>query len=387
MPTVLNQDSSERRRQQSFYRPELDALRFFAFFAVFLFHTVSFPADYFVQHHIPRILGDSWTGVASGGRYGVNLFFVLSSYLITELLLREKEQHGSLDIRLFYLRRILRIWPLYYFVVLLTVSFALFDPARAFGLRYVLPFFLLSGNWAFLAFGYPDHVAATPLWSVSVEEQFYLIWPPLVAKLSRRQILYSAWGMIVVANLTRVAMLLSHGISSSLWFNTFADLDSIGAGILLAITLCGSTPSIGVAARTTMLLLGACCIALRGYFQTITGESLTWGNTIIGWPAVVASCTAILIAFIGLPVQLPWLTYLGKISYGLYAYHIICIMLVDRLLGMQHHVSEHSFAHIALRESLSLGLTIVVSAASYALLERPFLRLKERFTRVRSRPV
>jgi peptidoglycan/LPS O-acetylase OafA/YrhL len=94
-----------------------------------------------------------------------------------------------------------------------------------------------------------------------------------------------------------------------------------------------------------------------------------------------------LFAFIGVKVDRPWLQYLGKISYGLYAYHMFCIMTVDQLLALQHRVSEHTFLHAAVRECLSLGLTIAVSAVSYTVLEKPFLKLKERFTRVHSRPI
>ena len=94
-----------------------------------------------------------------------------------------------------------------------------------------------------------------------------------------------------------------------------------------------------------------------------------------------------LFAFIGLKVQQPWLQYLGKISYGLYAYHVFCIMTADQLLAIQHRIREHTLPHAALREIISLGPTIAVSAVSYAVLEKTFLKLKERFTRVRSRPV
>src|SRR5580704_10177801 len=103
-------------KTKSFYRPELDALRFFAFLAVFLFH-FNRPVDLYVQHGIPRVVALTATSLIQGGVFGVDLFFVLSAYLITELLIREKEVCGSLDVKGFYLRRILRIWPLYFFAI------------------------------------------------------------------------------------------------------------------------------------------------------------------------------------------------------------------------------------------------------------------------------
>ena len=193
--------------------------------------------------------------------------------------------------------------------------------------------------------------------------------------------------MIVVANFTRVLILVVSDTSMPLWANTFAHLDSIAAGILLAIILRGRAPSIRMSTRITLLTCGTVCIILRGYFQATTNDSLSWGTTLFGWPAVAAACAVTLFAFIGLKVEQPWLQYLGKISYGLYAYHVFCIMTVDELLASQHRIREHTLLHAALREIIALGLTIAVSAVSYAVLEKPFLKLKERFTRVHSRPV
>jgi peptidoglycan/LPS O-acetylase OafA/YrhL len=387
MPTVPNSNAAVPHSKRSVYRPELDVLRFIAFFGVFLFHTASYPVEFYVQRHIPLIFAEVLNGAIGGGKYGVNLFFALSSYLITDLLIREREQFGALDVRFFYLRRILRIWPLYYFILLISVLIPFFDPDHEFGLRYLLPFVFLSGNWAFVAFGGLTSVAVSPLWSVSVEEQFYLLWPPVVARLSRRQIVYAALGMILVANFTRVMLLVSSATPMALWANTFAHLDSIAAGILLAIMLHGRAPSIRLATRIALLICGAACITARGYFQTVTADSMSWGTTLFGWPAVAAACAVTLFAFIGLKIQQPWLQYLGKISYGLYVYHMFCIMTVDQLLAIQHRIRVHTSLHAVLREFLALGLTIAVSAVSYAVLEKPFLKLKERFTRVRSRPV
>jgi peptidoglycan/LPS O-acetylase OafA/YrhL len=387
MPAQLPLKESGTASKRYVYRPELDVLRFVAFSGVFLFHTVDYPLDFYLQHHVPRILAEVSRAAIASGKYGVDLFFALSSYLITDLLIREKEQFGSLNVRSFYIRRILRIWPLYYFILIITLFIPFFDPDHQFGLKYFLPFIFLSGNWAFAAFGGPARVPASPLWSVSIEEQFYLFWPPVVARLSRQKIIYAALGMIIVANVARLMLHVTSATAMALWANTFAHLDSIAVGILLAATLHGRASSIQPSARIALLMFAAACMTLRGYFQIVIGESVSWGNILIAWPIVVVACAVTLFAFIGLKVHKSWLPYLGKVSYGLYAYHMFCIMLVDRLLAIQHRLPEHSFLRAALRECLSLGLTIAVAAISYAFLETPFLRLKERFTRVRSRPV
>jgi len=135
-----------------FYKPELDILRFFAFLAVFVFHTVNYSTGFLVQHHIPLWAAKIGLSFAGAGTYGVDVFFVLSSYLITELLLREKATTGSLDVKAFYLRRILRIWPLYYLFLALAVFVPLLNPQHEFSLKYVIPFAALMGNWSLVVF-------------------------------------------------------------------------------------------------------------------------------------------------------------------------------------------------------------------------------------------
>src|SRR5271166_5998188 len=233
---------TERAAKESFYRPELDVVRFFAFLSVFVYHTLNSPLDQLLRRHVPVWFAQLQVSISRAGAYGVDLFFVLSAYLITELLLREKETRGSLNIKSFYLRRILRIWPLYYFFVPLAALVPFLNPDHEFTMKYVLGFLLLAGNWSTIAFG-PRHSAALPLWSVSVEEQFYLLWPPVVARLSRRKIAYAAIGMIVVANLARVTVILLHGNGWSIWANTLARLDPMAAGILLAVFLQGRAPN------------------------------------------------------------------------------------------------------------------------------------------------
>src|SRR3954469_14437430 len=100
--------------QQRFYLPELDLLRFFAFLMVFSSHAVPGEESFYSQLHIPGPLAKSLVALAAGGAWGVDLFFTLSAYLITTLLLREKSSCGRINVGAFYLRRALRIWPLYF---------------------------------------------------------------------------------------------------------------------------------------------------------------------------------------------------------------------------------------------------------------------------------
>jgi len=116
----------EKRMQscgESLYHPEIDVLRFGAFFQVYIFHGLQFfQAPAFQKLGLPRGLAAVVVGLVHGGQYGVDLFFALSAYLITDLLLREHDRRKTIDIRAFYIRRILRIWPLY-FLALFVMAF------------------------------------------------------------------------------------------------------------------------------------------------------------------------------------------------------------------------------------------------------------------------
>src|SRR4051812_38005280 len=150
-----------------YYRPELDVLRFVAFLLVYLSHVVPGDPVFFTQLHIPRQIAGFIIAFAAGGSWGVDLFFALSSYLITTILLRERQEVGRIDVGSFYLRRVLRIWPLYFVFLLCVVPLIRWWlPADEMSGNYALTHALFVGNWACVFWGYP-HSIAGPLWSVS----------------------------------------------------------------------------------------------------------------------------------------------------------------------------------------------------------------------------
>lgn len=369
-----------------FYRPELDVLRFFAFFGVFFFHTALYGPEFFAKHHLPGFLAVFENSLAKAGEYGVDLFFLLSAYLVTELLLREKVHRGTVDITAFYIRRILRIWPLYFAFIALIALVPALNPNHEFSLHYIVPFLLLGGNWSLAAFGFPGTSVVVPLWSVSVEEQFYLLWPPIVSKLARRNILFAAIVMIAVANVTRISALLLHAHHPQVWCNTFARLDPMAFGIILAVVLRGGVPHFRSALRLILLLFGLLDIVLVARYADLDSRRipLLWEPTLIGYPAVAIGCVLILLAFLGSRSRLTEsaaLRYLGKISYGLYVFHELAVLISDRILTMSHNMYRGG-----LRFVLALAITIFLAAISYRFLEAPFLDLKRKFTHVLSRP-
>ena len=110
-----------------FYFPELDAIRIFLFFSVWSYHTLPRDASFFLEHRFPPVLASLATTVVKACICSLDVFFILSAFLITELLLRERDARTSVDLEAFYVRRLLRIWPLYFFMIALAVLSTRFD--------------------------------------------------------------------------------------------------------------------------------------------------------------------------------------------------------------------------------------------------------------------
>jgi peptidoglycan/LPS O-acetylase OafA/YrhL len=376
-------------KTQRFYRPELDTLRFFAFFGVFVFHVIPNDPQFYQAHHVlPSRVVPLVCAVASAGAYGVDLFFALSAYLITTLLIREEELRGTIDTRAFYVRRILRIWPLYFFFIAVAAIVPIWDRTQHLGWPFIAGYLLLSGNWVYVFLGLP-HSIASPLWSVSIEEQFYLLWPLALRRLSRRQLVFAVIGLLVVANVIRVFLVYSHVLGAAIEYNTLARIDAIAFGILVAYFLGSEAPFLSLFSRSA-LALGSlvlwCLVASYTNLNAQTEVAPVMG-TLLGRPLVAMGAAGLLVAVIGAPAVgaraliHSWLTYLGRISYGLYVYH------AAGLLVAWHLFRGNSVKAYAAYAITGFALTVVFSAISYRWLESPFLKMKERFAVVRSRPV
>src|SRR6267154_5717074 len=211
-----------------FYLPELDGLRFFAFLAVFLSHVAVFSNG--ANETKPAII-QIFNMV---GRFGVDLFFALSAYLLTVLMIREKDKFGRLDVRAFYMRRMLRIWPLYFTwiaTLMLTRHFW-----SDYSIGFFVPWNFFAGNFqaSVMAISTINSLVILPLWSLSVEEQFYLIWPLLVRNLTRRGLVVAGAAIWLLTVCARFELILHGFTPHQIWFTGFARLGSMAAGILLA---------------------------------------------------------------------------------------------------------------------------------------------------------
>src|SRR6185312_6201578 len=374
---------SAGRHAERFYRPELDVLRFFAFLGVFIFHAAPRTMDFYNAAGYPHWLSSLLIPTFGAGAYGVDLFFALSAYLITSLLLRERAATGALDLRGFYIRRILRIWPLYLAFVAFATVFAALVPDQHLPMRYVVGYSLLAGNWIYVFNGLPASFAV-PLWTVSIEEQFYLAWPLALRKASVSSMASIAAGILLIANAWRVWLAVTAAPVERIEYNTFTRLDPIALGILIAL-FGRKLPSFTRLHRAVLLCCGI-MMWIAVYAFTVTSPTLkftTW-QMAVGHPFTALASAAVLLSALG--AQHPFLRngallYLGKISYGLYVLHEFAHFCAIRLV----HASTPVM--VLAQSIVGLALTILLAATSYRWLESPFLRLKERFAHVQSRPV
>lgn len=385
----------QAKHAERFYLPELDVLRFFAFFGVFFCHL---PAPFALKFFdSPGAIG----ALGKAGAFGVDLFFTLSGYLITSLLLRERDESGDINLKAFYARRTLRIWPLYYFSIglafLLTqlpASFAsgpqlygnLFAPMKP-GAYFFMAIFLYNFNFNSTLLTNPPPFMGL-LWSISVEEQFYFFWPWFVRYVPRKRIVLLPIAMIAIGCAIRAS--LTFDLNRLVWNYTFAHFDSIAVGILIALL-----PSIKLT-RGVRLLLVLAGISSWLFAAGWCGIPYEHGTLKIsmGYPAVALGSGAFLLAMLGAeslrrnsaPVRM--MVYLGKISYGLYVYNAIAYsaaaVFVFRGIPLE---DGRPLMALSLYALLSFTLNVALAAISYRWLEAPFLRLKERFTRVPSRAV
>src|SRR6478735_11839293 len=285
-------------RAERFYRPELDVLRFFAFLGVFIFHAAPRTMDFYDRAGYPHWLSSLLIPTFGAGAYGVDLFFALSAYLITSLLLRERAATRALDLRGFYLRRILRIWPLYLAFVAFAAAFSMLVPEQHLPMKYVVGYSLLAGNWVYAFYGLPASFAV-PLWTVSIEEQFYLAWPLALRKASVRAMAIIAVGILVVANAWRVWLAVTAAPVERIEYNTFTRLDPIAFGILIAL-FGHKLPCFTRRQRVAMLCGGvATWVAVFAFTVTFDASTVTTWRMALGHPFTALASVVVLLSVLG----------------------------------------------------------------------------------------
>jgi peptidoglycan/LPS O-acetylase OafA/YrhL len=352
----LRRWTMEHNRRMQGRSLQLDGIRGIAILVVMLHNeTAKYPVLY-----LDRIFAHGWMGV--------DLFFVLSGFLITGILLDSKHADGYF--KNFYIRRFLRIWPLYYSALLLMfVVVPYFRPGEG------LQIFRRSSPWwsfpLFIQnFLVPEPERAAGLlgvtWSLAIEEQFYLVWPVVIRFCSERSLRRIAVFVILFSPVLRLLM-LSWGIAT--YANTFSRLDGLMIGALLAVVI--RSREFDPARYLRVAWIGL-VIAWPLAFLTI-GLKARW---IVYSFSALASASLVYVALFSssrwLQVSLKnrFLVYTGTISYGLYLLHKIPFNL-GQVLGFT--------AYPAVAAPLLLAAAYGIAALSWNFLEKPFLKLKRFF--------
>ena len=332
---------------------------------------------------VALVMADHLTGYPSGGFLGVDMFFVLSGFLITGLLVRERERTGSISFRHFYSRRARRILPLAALVLLVTIaaSWALFRTERALSATIDSIWSLLfAANWRFAAAG-TDYMAAgsatSPVqhfWSLAVEEQFYLAWPWLVllafwiaTRFSRapRLVLAAVFGLAIVISLLW-AFHETEASRTTAYFSTFSRAWELGAGALLAVgvPVLLKLPS---ALRPVLAWLGIALLVVS--VVVVDRESAfpaPWAiPAVLGTALVIAAGTGGAQRWLW-PLTNPVSRYLGDISYSLYLWHFPIVIIGGTIFAAAGLTAEWIIGAVL--------LTLALSALSYRFVEDPIRR-------------
>jgi peptidoglycan/LPS O-acetylase OafA/YrhL len=370
------------------YFPGLNGLRFFAALAVIITHVELLKGQLGFTNRWQQPFFYELGGL------GVYFFFVLSGFLITYLLLVERKQTGAISIRDFYMRRIFRIWPVYY--LLLILAFFVFPHIPFlhlhwlgnhmqdhFWLKFVLYFFLMP-NMALAFFHGIPH--AGQAWSIGVEEQFYIIWPWVVRKSKNlmRTIILFAVGIVLFK-------IIIHLIASN-YPNNYV-FQSVKAAIAMTKMECMAIGGIGAILLFEKRDEWLRCIQnpfvqLASYLSIpllifFTPEQLQDGIHLVysfAFLVIILNIAANQKSM--LKLENKFLNFLGNISYGLYMYHMFILVFVIRLVS--HVWKIEGWQADLLHYGMGILLTIAFSALSYYLYEKPFIRLKHRFSRILS---
>ncbi len=374
-------------REPRFYRSELDILRLFAFLMVWSAHALMSFAG---------LLPARALAVAEGvGSCGVPIFFFLSAYLITELLRREQLASGQLHLRFFYARRTLRIWPLYFGVLGLYAVLGLrfhgfrIEPGR------LLASCLLGGNW-YIALHPAITTPMRSLWSISVEEQWYLLWPVLQRKLPAQKLLGVCCLIVACAHVTLIALVyrshLGHSADPAMlhvtaWVNSAVQFQYFALGAASALLLNGHIPRLRGSLRTLLAISGGAALLLASSAYHIKQVNIpaSAASLLSGYLLAGVGTACLFFAVLGISAA-PWPRFLvrfGQLSFGLYVFHETGFFLADA--AARHIHAPATAVWLICSKGSALALTAVLAFISYYAWELPFLRVKQRWTIVRTR--
>lgn len=378
--------------------PALDGLRGLAVLCVMLFHfgTASgLQADSYATKKLIGLFCNLWSGV--------DIFFALSGFLITGILLREKTEPGYFA--RFYMRRTLRIFPLYYaaliviFVLLPALHLPALDnpgvhrvqDAQVWMWAYSQDFAITYFNHDFFD---PDPLWVGHFWSLGVEEHFYLVWPLIVYFCTRRGLLLTSGLLIVAAPVVRFTMTHYDMDPAAVYTFTLSRVDQFAIGGLLALFVQEREPVqlrrwARWAAGAAVMYLVVCVIELKQPFYWSYPEALGFGLGFLalGSSALIVFAISPQPSAIKVGLEFDWLRFFGKYSYGAYVLHTPLQYTFMQLFGPQRieaiaaplgHAPAQLIGLLGF-VGLSIALTMASALIVYKLIEAPFNRLKRHF--------
>ena len=363
------------------YFPNLNGLRFIAAFLVIIHHIEQIKSISNIHNYWET---SPFIGII--GKLGVVLFFVLSGFLITYLLLLEERTFKKISIRKFYIRRVLRIWPLYFLIIFLAfcvLPYIDLFTLPGFGKEIVYSnllfklflYLLFFPNLVLSLFGMVPYASHT--WSIGTEEQYYLVWPILLKYIRKHRIILMLF--IIVFYLAFAKYISSHysdylpfkSIIREFWFSF--NIDCMAIGGIYAILLYDKNKILKILQNNILFyltLVFAICLLTYGiYIPYIHYEfySVLFGIIILNFAANDK---------IKISLENKYFNYLGKISYGLYMFHPIGIVFA-LYLGIAIKVTSNWLIY-----PLCFILTIVLATLSYKYFELFFLKFKHKFSKI-----
>lgn len=371
--------------QKVFFK-NLDSLRFIAFLFIFLGHALDTDSE--------RIMNSDVYGWVKNyvyifGKTGFSFAFVLSSYINTWVILEERQQAGKFKPWLYYIRRALRIWPLYFLVlfigfVLLPLGMELIGkPYEEVGNPWY--FILFVGNFFLIEHGWTHSPIISVLWSVSVEEQFYIFWPFLLI-LFRRHEKWLFFLLLIIFGITTVHY---YGTDVNIWFHTLFLLGDIALGALFAFISFHRNWGFKQLENLSKTAIGGVyalfIFSLLAYHQLFDNTLLPGALNLI----IEKLFYAIILSFFIFEQNfclnsffkfgnLKTVTYLGVISYGLFCFHEIGLLLGNQAL-IRFGLESDIWAFLFLKPLVAFVIILPFSHWSWNYFEKPILGLKRHF--------
>jgi len=386
MASPSSEEKDSRRRMT--YFPDLDGWRFVAFLAVFYHHSFATTFDHISQSSTYQILKST----TRNGELGVDFFFVLSGFLIIYLLIIERYSTNKINIKNFYIRRILRIFPLYYFC--LFFGFAIFPIAKQLlgqtpeETAHLGRYLVFLGNFDTIANGVvPDSSVLGILWSIAIEEQFYLTIPFILVLLPTRLYGWLFAAVIALSLIFRTAYIEDYFVIK---FHTIAYVGNLAIGGLIAYYSATNERFLAFFSKLDrkFILAGYAVLAMLFIFR----NDIFVNDILRVFEAVAFS---VMFAFVILEQNFSKGSFfkmrnnrvfskLGTYTYGLYCLHLIAFLIVLQITGRMG-LNKNIWEVVFLETPLALIASIGIAYASYRFFERPFMLLKNRFASISAR--